>query len=55
MLMAFDENKADKLLKTSKDLAEWIYKADTRILPSDLKLINYLQDVYTEKKVIIMQ
>lgn len=50
MLMAFDENKADKLLKTSKDLAEWIYKADTWILPSDLKLINYLQVVRRERE-----
>lgn len=52
ILLAYDESKPkkDELLSVSKEIAEWILQEDKTNLPTDIKILNFLQIIKRERQ-----
>ncbi len=50
IISAFDVNKDIKLLNLAKDIASWIMSNDEKVLPKELKLINFMQIIKRERQ-----
>lgn len=52
ILLAYDESKPkkDELLSVSKEIAGWILQEDKTNLPTDIKILNFLQIIKRERQ-----